>query len=62
MELTPEEKKHWIDPIVIDNKKDAEAFICALEMAAAAPKKHIEVNYREVTNKDEIKKLFSCFL
>lgn len=62
MELTPEEKKHWIDPIIIDNEKDAEVFICALERAAAAPKKYIKVNYREVTDKDEIKKLFSCFL
>lgn len=33
LELTSEEKKHWVDPIVIDTKEQAESFIKALEDA-----------------------------
>lgn len=33
LELTPEEKKHWVDLIVIDTEEQAENFISALEKA-----------------------------
>ena len=30
LKLTSEEVKHWIEPIIIDTKKDAEIFFDAL--------------------------------
>ena len=39
LKLSPEDKKKWIDPLVIDNQEDAELFMNALERAAAAPYK-----------------------
>lgn len=59
LKLTSEEVKHWIEPIIIDTKKDAEMFFDALEKAAAAKHKDIDVNYREVTDIDEIKRIFN---
>lgn len=58
MELTSKERQHWIEPIVIDTKEDAGRFVQALEQAAAAPKKKVEVNYKEITDIDEIKRIF----
>lgn len=57
LKLTSEEKKHWIDPLIIDTEDELIAFIDALE-AAAAPVKSIYVKYKNVTNKNEIKKIF----
>lgn len=59
LELTSEEKKHWIDPLIIDTEDELIAFIDALEAAAAAaPIKSIYVKYKNVTDKNEIKKIF----
>lgn len=58
LELTSEEKKHWIDPLIIDTEDKLIAFIDALEAAAAAPIKSIYVKYKNVTDKNEIKKIF----
>ena len=58
MELIPEERRKWVNPIVIDTEKDAEMFIQALERAAAAPKKHITIDYKEITDINEIKRIF----
>lgn len=54
LKLTSEEVKHWIEPIIIDTKKDAEIFFDALEKAVATKHKDIDVNYREITDIDEI--------
>ena len=56
--LSKEEKAKWIDPIYIDTEEKAEILVNALEKAAAAPCKNIDVNYREVTNAIEIRKMF----
>ena len=58
LKLTSEEKKHWIDPLIIDTEDELIAFIDALETAAAAPVKSIYVKYKNVTDKNEIKKIF----
>ena len=57
LKLTSEEKKHWIDPLIIDTEDELIAFIDALE-TAAAPIKSIYVKYKNVTDKNEIKKIF----
>lgn len=57
--LTKEEEKHWLEPIVIDTEEDLDAFLDTLEKAAAAPKKDIKVNYKNVTDINEIKKIFN---
>lgn len=59
MELAPEERRKWIDPIVIDTEEDAEKFIQALERAAAAPTKNVTVVYQDVVDGDEIKQIFN---
>ena len=48
LELSPEDRKKWIDPLVIDNQEDAELFMDALERAAAAPHKKVDVDYNEI--------------
>ena len=53
-----EEKAKWIDPIYIDTEKEAEMLVNALEKAAAAPCKNIDVDYKEVTDAIEIRKMF----
>lgn len=53
-----EDKAKWIDPIYIDTEEEAEMFINALEKAAAAPCKNIDVDYKEVTDAIEIRKMF----
>ena len=58
LKLISEEKKHWIDPLIIDTEDELVAFIDALETAAAAPVKSIYVKYKNVTNENEIKKIF----
>lgn len=57
LKLTSEEVKHWIEPIIIDTE-EAEMLVNALEKAAAAPCKNIDVNYKEVTDAIEIRKMF----
>ncbi len=60
LELSPEDRKKWVDPLIVDNQEDAELFIDTLERAAAAtPHKKINVNYKEVTAPVEIKKIFN---
>ena len=57
--LSKEEKAKWIDPIYIDTEEEAEMLVNALEKAAAAaPCKNIDVNYKEVTDAIEIRKMF----
>lgn len=58
LELSKEDKIKWIDPIYIDTKEEAEMLINALEKAAAAPCKNIDVDYKEVTDAIEIRKMF----
>lgn len=62
MELSKEDKRKWIDPIVIDTEEDAEKFVSALERAAAAQHKEIDVNYREITDATEIKEIFNSII
>lgn len=57
-DLSKEDKIKWIDPIYIDTEEEAEMLINALEKAAAAPCKNIDVDYKEVTNAIEIRKMF----
>ena len=56
--LSKEEKAKWIDPIYIDTEEEAEMLVNALEKAATAPYKDIEVDYKEVTDAIEIKRMF----
>lgn len=58
LDLSKEDKAKWIDPIYIDTEEEAEMLINALEKAAAAPCKNIDVNYKEVTDAIEIRKMF----
>lgn len=58
LELSKEDKIKWIDPIYIDTEEEAERLINALEKAAAAPCKNIDVDYKEVTDAIEIRKMF----
>lgn len=58
LELSKEDKTKWIDPIYIDTKEEAEMLVNALERAAAAPHKDINVDYKEVTDTVEIRKMF----
>ena len=58
LELSKEDKIKWIDPIYIDTEEEAERLINALEKAAAAPYKNIDVDYKEVTDAIEIRKMF----
>lgn len=58
LKLTPEEKEHWIEPVIIDTKEEAEMLINGLERAAAASHKNIDVDYKEVTDAFEIRKMF----
>lgn len=58
LKLSKEDKIKWIDPIYIDTKEEAEMLINALEKAAAAPCKNIDVDYKEVTDAIEIRKMF----
>lgn len=61
LELSKEDKAKWIDPIYIDTKEEAEMLINALERAAAAAvasHKNIDVDYKEVTDAIEIRKMF----
>lgn len=43
----------------IDNKKDAKQFVNALEKASKIKTKNINIKYKEVTNPDEIRKIFN---
>ena len=56
--LSKEEKAKWIDPIYIDTEEEAEILVNALEKAAAAPCKNIDVDYKKVTDAIEIRKMF----
>lgn len=56
--LSKEEKAKWIDPIYIDTEEEAEMLVNALEKASAAPYKNIDVDYKEVTDAIEIRKMF----
>lgn len=58
LELSKEDKIKWIDPIYIDTEEEAEMLIDALEKAAAVPCKNINVDYKEVTDAIEIRKMF----
>lgn len=58
LELSKEDKIKWIDPIYINTEEETEMLINALEKAAAAPCKNIDVDYKEVTDAIEIRKLF----
>ena len=58
LELSKEDKIKWIDPIYIDTKEEAEMLVNALERATAAPHKNIDVDYKEVTDAIEIRKMF----
>lgn len=60
LELSKEDKAKWIDPIYIDTKEEAEMLVNALERAAAAAASHknIDVDYKEVTDTIEIRKMF----
>lgn len=58
LELTPKEESIWIDPLVIETEEELTAFVDALEAAAAHPVKEIYVKYKNVNDKDEIKKIF----
>ena len=62
LELSPEDRKKWIDPLVVDNQEDAELFINTLESAAAAPHKKVDINYNEITEPVEIKKIFNSLI
>lgn len=57
-DLSKEDKAKWIDPIYIDTEEKAEMLVNALEKAAAAPCKNIDVDYKEVTDAIEIRKMF----
>lgn len=50
--------KSFINDLVIDTKEDAVAFISALEKAEINKKRKVKVKSRELTDKEEIKKLF----
>lgn len=56
--LSKEDKVKWIDPIYINTEEEVEMLVNALEKAAAAPCKNIDVNYKEVTDAIEIRKMF----
>lgn len=58
LELSKEDKTKWIDPIYIDTKEEAEMLINGLERAAAASHKNIDVDYKEITDAIEIRKMF----
>ena len=58
LELSKEDKAKWIDPVYIDTEEEAEMLVNALEKAAATPHKNINVDYKEVTDTVEIRKMF----
>ena len=58
LELSKEDKAKWVDPVYIDTDEEAEMLVNALEKAAAALCKNIDVNYKEVTDAIEIKRMF----
>lgn len=62
LELSPEDRKKWIDPLVVDNQEDAELFINTLERATVAPHKEVDVNYNEITDSIKIKKIFNSVI
>ena len=53
--------KSFLKEIVIENEKDATLFLEALEKAEQKAKKikREEVSYKDVRNKEEIKKIFT---
>ena len=57
-DLSKEDKAKWIDPIYIDTEEEAEMLVNALEEATATPHKNINVDYKEVTDTVEIRKMF----
>lgn len=59
LELTSEEAKHWLEPIVIDTEEDLNALLDAMERAAAFEHKPIDVNYKTITDINEIKRIFN---
>ena len=58
LELSREDKAKWIDPIYIDTEEEAERLIAALEKSAKASVKQIKVKYKNVTDVNEIKRIF----
>ena len=58
LELSDEDKAKWIDPIYIGTEEEAERLIAALEKSAKASVKQIEVKYKNVTDANEIKRMF----
>lgn len=59
MNLSKEDKAKWIDPIYIDTEEEADKLIEALEKAAEASVKEINVDYEDVTDKNKIKEMFN---
>lgn len=58
LELSKEDKAKWIDPVYIDTEEEADKLIEALEKAAEASVKEINVDYENITDKNKIKEMF----
>lgn len=58
LELTSEEQEHWLEPIVIDTEEDLNALLDAMKRAAAFKHKPIDIDYKDITDIDEIKRIF----
>lgn len=58
LELSKEDKAKWIDLVYIDTEEEADKLIEALEKAAEASVKEINVDYENVTDKNKIKEMF----
>lgn len=58
LELSKEDKAKWIDPVYIDTEEEADKLIEALEKAAEASVKEINVDYEDVIDKNKIKEMF----
>lgn len=59
LELSKEDKAKWIDPVYIDTEEEADKLIEALEKAAEASVKEINVDYKDVTDKNKIKEMLN---
>ena len=58
LELSKEDKAKWIDPLITDTEEEAAALLDAMEKAAAAQRKEIQIKAKEVKDPEEIRKMF----
>lgn len=58
LELSDEDKAKWIDPIYIGTEEEAEKLIEALEEAARASAREVNISYKTITDPERIKEMF----